>query len=270
MPAIINNIKFEPVNISVLKSMRMSYFYEIKLSQELFLEWQVKNGGQYYKIYNDKSEIGYFILSKDDILVEFYLVHDYIIKKEEVFSKILQDFNLKKVYCKTFDSILLICSQLFSRSSKIIGTIFRDYISTLNIELEPFMKVRIARETDIDKLLQYDSNLYETPEELKYMVHNKMVYMFEKESVLIGCGFLIRVLSDRKYYDIGMWVNPEFRNQGYASLIISHLKKLCFSHGYIPVCGCALENIASRKALERNGFISKHAIIEFEVSYHES
>lgn len=263
-------IQFEPVNIAVLKNMRMNYFYEIKLSQELFLEWGVQNGGQYYRIWiDDVHEAGYFILNKDGVLIEFYLAQEYLTRKEEVFSKALQTYSIRKVYCKTFDSILLICSQLFSRSAKVVFTVFRDYFNGANTESDSSIRIRLATEADISRLLSYDSGLYETPDELRYTVSNRMVYMFEKENSLIGCGYLIKILPDKNYYDIGMWVNPDFRSEGYAAMIISHLKKLCFSHGYIPVCGCRVDNVASRKTLEKTGFISKHAIIEFDVSYRQ-
>lgn len=271
MSITLSNLRFESVGIAALKNMRMSYFYEIKLSQELFLEWEVQNGGQYYKIFvNEHEIIGYFILNKDNVLVEFYLIQDYIIKKEEIFSIILHEHVVKKVYCKTFDSLLLICSHVFARTSKVIATVFRDYVSGILMELEGAIRVRVAREADINKLLQYgDSGLYETPEELKYTVSNKTVYLFEKDNKLIGCGYLIRVLPDKNFYDIGVWVNPDFRCQGYGTMIVSHLKKFCFSHGYSPVCGCSVENTISRKVLEKNGFISKYGILEFEVSYHQ-
>lgn len=263
-------IQFEPVDIIVLKNMRMNYFYEIKLSQELFLEWEVQNRGQYYRIcVDDVHEAGYFILNKDGVMLEFYLAQEYLTRKEEIFSKALQNYSIRKVYCKTFDSILLICSQSFSRSARIMSTIFRDYFNGASTESDSSIRIRLATEADISRLLSYDSGLYETPEELRYTVSNRMVYMFEKENSLIGCGYLIKILPDKNYYDIGMWVNPDFRNEGYAAMIISHLKKLCFSHGYIPVCGCRVDNVASRKTLEKTGFVSKHAIIEFDVSYRQ-
>ena len=59
-----------------------------------------------------------------------------------------------------------------------------------------------------------------------------------------GCGYLIRVLPDKEILDVGMWVNPVFRRQGYATLIISHLKETCLKAGYTPIAGCAADNIA--------------------------
>ena len=61
-----------------------------------------------------------------------------------------------------------------------------------------------------------------------------------------GCGYLIRVLPDKEILDVGMWVNPVFRRQGYATLIISHLKETCLKAGYTPIAGCAADNIVSK------------------------
>lgn len=157
------------------------------------------------------------------------------------------------------------CCHTFSKSSKLLGTLFRDYTHEISVQVDDSINIRLAQQRDIPHLLTYESDLYETVEELQYTVSGNMVYMFEKNEKLIGCGYLIKILLDKHYYDIGMWVNPDFRHCGYASMIISYLKNYCLSKNYIPVCGCASDNIASRKTLERNGFLSKYCLIEFTV-----
>jgi hypothetical protein len=32
-----------------------------------------------------------------------------------------------------------------------------------------------------------------------------------------------------------------------------------------PSCGCAIENIASQKTIEKSGFVSKHQMIHFKI-----
>lgn len=257
-------IEFKPTKIQNIKHLRISYFYEIKLSQELFVEWMIKES-ECFKIYKGSHELGYFIVDKQGILLEFYLVTEVLHKKEEIFNQIVKNYSIKKVYCKSFDSILLTCSHTFSTSNQVIGTLFRDYTKGISVDYENQFKVRLAKHSDIQFLLAYDSGLYESPEELRYTVSNNMLYMFEKENYLVGCGYLIKVLSDKNFYDIGVWTNPDFRKQGYGSMIISYLKRHCFSHNYTPVCGCDVNNIASRKTLEKNGFISKYCLIEFNL-----
>ncbi|MEN9918270.1 MAG: hypothetical protein RL662_706 [Bacteroidota bacterium] len=258
-------IEFKSSELQHIKHLRNSYFYEVKLAQELFIEWMVRDG-KYFRIYNNTQEVGYFIIDKENILLEFYLITDILYMKEAIFNKIIQDHIIKKVYCKSFDHILLTCSHLFATSSKVIGVVFRDYTKGINIDYENQFKVRLANKSDLPFLLSYDdTDLYQSPEELRYSVSNNMVFMFERENQFIGCGYLIKILSDKNYYDIGMWTNPELRRQGYASMIVSYLKRHCFSHNYTPVCGCSTDNKISRRTFEKNGFISKHCIIEFDI-----
>ena len=256
-------MQFKTTDLPELKVIRENYFKTIQLSQELFIEWIVTKG-KYYKIIQDREIIGYVIISEENILVEFHVIVEYVAKKEEIFLQVLNQFSIKKAYCKSFDSLLLTCCLTYSKSSGIIGTIFREYTNTTSCDWDNSLFVRIAEEKEIPFLLTFDSELYESPEELDYMVRNKMVYLFEKGEQLIGCGYLIKILPDKNFYDIGMWTNPDFREQGYATKIIAYLKKYCFQNNYIPVCGCAVDNIASRKVLERNGFISRHCIVEFD------
>lgn len=255
-------IQFSPIELSEIMYLRDEYLNEIKLSQELMLEWLI-NEGHCFIIQEDLEIIGYFIKADDDYLLEFYLKYKFLTRKEEVFQLILEQGFIKNAFCKSFDSVLLTCCHTFSKSNRIFGTIFRDYSPELNIEWDKDFQVRLATEEDISRLLKYESELYESPEELNFTVSNRMLHMFEKGGNLIGCGYLIHILPNRNFYDIGMWTNPEFRGQGYAKKIISYLKIHCLEYGYEPVCGCEVNNIASRKALEANGFVSKHCVLLF-------
>lgn len=257
-------IELKSTKIQEIKHLRISYFFEIKLSQELYLEWMIRDG-ECFKIFENSHEVGYFIINKGGVLLEFYLVTEILYKKEEIFKQIIEDYSVKKIYCKSFDNILLTCAHTVCTFSQVKGTLFRDYTKGICVEYENQFKVRLARHSDIQFLLAYDSDLYKSPEELRYTVANNMLYMFEKDNYLIGCGYLIKILSDKNFHDIGVWTNPDVRNQGYGAMIISYLKRHCFSHNYTPVCGCEVNNVASRKTLEKNGFISKYCLIEFNI-----
>ena len=256
-------IQFESVDLSTLNALREDYFEAIKLPQELFLEWIVAKG-KCFKIIQRGESIGYVIISEDDRLVEFHLTGSHATKKEAIFSLILNYFGLKSACCKSFDSLLLTCCLTHCKSSKVAGSIFRDYTDTAFCEWDSSLSVRIADGTEIPFLSTFDSELFGSLEELNYLVNNEMLYMFEQGERLVGCGYLIKVLPGKNVYDIGMWTNPDFRRQGYATKIIAYIKNHCLANKYIPICGCAVDNTASRKALERNGFISRHCLVEFD------
>lgn len=254
---------YQSTDLSDISYLREKYFEEIVYSQELMLEWMI-NEAQCFLILDDAFRIGYFIKNADGCLLEFYLSYNVLSRKEEIFRFILDEAKIEKAFCKSFDNVLLTCCHTFCKSSRIYGTIFRDYSSELDVELDNTLQTRLADENDIPALLVHKSGLYESPEELNFMIANRMIHLFEKESELIGCGYLSQILPDKNYYDIGMWVNPRYRSVGYAQKIISYLKIHCFEYGYIPVCGCHADNIASRKVLEKNGFVSKYCILEFD------
>ena len=256
-------IQFQTVDLSMLETLRADYFKNIKLPQELFLEWIVAKG-KYFKIVQGGESIGYVILSEDDMLVEFHVTGSHAAKKEEVFSLILNNFEIKNAYCKSFDALLLTCCLSFCKRSKVAGTLFRDYTATEFGNWDSSLSVRIADSDEIPFLSTFDSGLFESLEELHYLVNNKMLYEFEESRRLIGCGYLIKVLPGKNIYDIGVWTNPQFRRQGYAVKIIAYMKHLCLVNKYIPICGCAADNTASRKALEQNGFISRHCLVIFD------
>ena len=256
--------KFTPTDLESISNLRELYFTEIKYPQELMLEWMVADG-KYFKIIDIESEIGYFIKSEEDDLLEFYLTYSSLNNKEDIFREILTQQKINTVWCKTFDYILMTCAHTFCKSSKITGTIFRDYTPDLPVNIDSNFEIRTAQKSDIPLLKSHKSDLYESVDELYMMVDKQYILMFEKNNELYGCGFFIKILTDKNYYDIGMWVNPAYRNKGYAAQIISYLKKQCFNNGYIPVCGCAADNTASRKTLEKNGFTSKYSIITFKI-----
>jgi len=148
-----------------------------------------------------------------------------------------------------------------------MGFLFRDYCETEIIQ-DNELSIRHAIESDAPLLLQQKDELielYDTADQLDTFIKNKNVFLFFKYDSLLGCGTIIRAHENWDYNDIGVWVNSDYRKQGYGAQIISYLKEYCLNKNWKPTCGCAIENIASRKTLEKCGFVSKHKLIDFEI-----
>lgn len=255
--------EFKNVPLASLRDLRERYLASLRYPQELHCEWLVAKGACFV-IETDGERVGYFICSEEGQLVEFYLLDKMFARKEEIFGRMLEEFQIKSAFCKSFDDLFMTCCHTFCRSCKIGGILFRFFTDEIVMPLPDGVTVRKAKEIDIPLLLTHDSDLYESPEELNYTVSNRMILMYEKGGALVGCGYLIRVLPDKDIFDVGMWVNPAFRRQGYAVMIISHLKETCLKAGYMPVAGCAADNVASRRTLEQCGFMTKHCAVVFE------
>lgn len=57
------------------------------------------------------------------------------------------------------------------------------------------------------------------------------------------------------YSDLFMEVAPSHRGRGYGSYLVQELKRLCYERGKVPAARCNVENVASRKTLQRAGFL---------------
>lgn len=251
----------QPVKLSDIEALRIDYLKSLPVFQELYMEMLVEES-VCYQIEDTGIVFGYASVTKENILVEYYLKEEFIVRNSSIFNFILKELAITKVYCKSFDAVLLDSCLLSFKKFGVNGTLFRHYIPTPDF-YQNDMVVKTAEEADIPFLLEQKDGLYETPQELETFVNRRCVLMFFKNSSLIGCGYLIKIHPQWDYYDIGMWVNPDYRKQGYAIQIISYLKHLCILNGWKPICGCAFDNIASQKTLEKNGFYSKFKLLEF-------
>jgi RimJ/RimL family protein N-acetyltransferase len=255
-------IQFHKVILSDITHLRRFYLQSLAEFQELYIELMIEHSAIYNIMYNGNLA-GYVIISSNNILVEFYIIEKFVPFSSEIFSVIISELAVYTAYCKSFDFLLLTCCLLQSSSYTPIGTLFRNYFHTQDFHTTS-LNTRFATLNDYEFLLQQRDGLYETPDELDKFIRGGNIIMFFKNNVLVGCGYLIKIHTDWDYYDIGMWVNPDFRKQGFATQIISYLKHTCIENKWIPICGCAFENIASKKTLEKNGFISKHNLFEFK------
>src|SRR5262249_35674504 len=60
---------------------------------------------------------------------------------------------------------------------------------------------------------------------------------------------------NRPYGDIYMEVTKRFRRRGLGSYLVQELKRVCYEFGAVPCARCSPTNIASRRTLQRAGFV---------------
>jgi RimJ/RimL family protein N-acetyltransferase len=68
------------------------------------------------------------------------------------------------------------------------------------------------------------------------------------------------------YGDIYMEVAAPHRRRGYGSYLVQELKRLCYERGRVPAARCRVDNLASRRALERAGMLPCARIVRGRVA----
>jgi len=71
---------------------------------------------------------------------------------------------------------------------------------------------------------------------------------------------------NQPYGDIYMEIAEPFRRRGFGSYLVQKLKRVCYEQGNIPSVRCNPKNIASRKTLQKAGFVRCGQIVTGSVS----
>lgn len=95
-------------------------------------------------------------------------------------------------------------------------------------------------------------------------IKNENVFEFYKNEEFVGCGMVVRTHIDYKFCDLGVWVNPSKRGNAIGSQIILNMREFSVKNNLKPSCGCAIDNLASQKTIEKSGFVSKYKLINFK------
>jgi len=60
---------------------------------------------------------------------------------------------------------------------------------------------------------------------------------------------------NRPYGDIYMETSEPLRRRGLGAFLVQELKRVCYEGGYVPAARCNPDNVASRRTLQRAGFV---------------
>ncbi|PKN99455.1 MAG: hypothetical protein CVU42_08130 [Chloroflexi bacterium HGW-Chloroflexi-4] len=257
------NVKFEQCSsLEDIADLRNQYLDRLIEPQELFLELIIVKAS-IYLIYNNEEQIGYFLTNNESVLIEYFIIQKYVFLAESIFTSIIKDLPINKVLCKSFDHLLLSSCVGLQKKTRVVGILFREYHPNNNKDHHPEITVRQAVIDDEKHVIEVNEEVFDHDYEVLEYINKKQLLIFEKEGTPIGFGIFSRVIEGRPDFDIGMLVEKEYRGQGIGQFIISTLADHCIKNGWRPVAGCAVENTASRRTLEKAGFTAGYRMLEF-------
>lgn len=149
--------------------------------------------------------------------------------------------------------------------------LFRDH---KHIELPSSMSNSIFKKADKQELddivLFYKKNTEGAGEWIEGFLHKRLnreeLFVLYDQQTLIATGEYIPSQKQQPYADLGMVVDQAYRGRGLGSFMLTQLKRYCYETGYKPICSCEANNYASKKAIEKAGFISEQRIVKIQFS----
>jgi GNAT superfamily N-acetyltransferase len=260
------SLVLSPVSLAELESERHSHFSRLREGPELYIELLLRAGTAYLVTWKGQPA-GYCLSSSDGMLAELEIARAFWVDRTALFAALVQQSGLRGARCFSFDSLLLTLCVEQAWPVRVEGALFRDlHDESGPVPSDTFegLGLRPAVLDDMPFILEHREGVFESPEEVHEWVERGYVSVLERAATMLGVGLLTPVWSTRSEHDVGVMVHPDHRHRGYASYILRRLKRRCLDSGMRPTAGCALENVASARALTRAGFMSQHSLLAFQ------
>jgi GNAT superfamily N-acetyltransferase len=158
---------------------------------------------------------------------EYYLAPPHRLRAFDCFEKFLAASQATAMEIQTNDHLLAIMLHTWARNIACEKIVFTDQLTT-DYTLNDAV-LRLRGEADRDWVVEMDRTL---------VANGGILYHY-----------------NRPYGDIYMEVAESHRRRGIGCYLVQELKRICYEGGSVPCARCNPDNVASRKTLQKAGFV---------------
>jgi len=180
---------------------------------------------------------------------EFYTFPAYRAAALPLFRRLLEVSGANRIRTQTNDRVLLMLLYDCATNITSEAILFEDALTTHL----PCPAGVLRRVTDADRE-RIEANRLDAD------AH----WMVENEGVPMATGGVLCHYNP-PYGDLYMAVHEAHRRQGYGSYLVQELKRIAYEMGKTPAARCNVENIASRRTLQKAGMLPCGRILLGEV-----
>ena len=225
----------------------------------------------FWDIQDRARRAGYFCLGSDNELLRFHLVEDYQARAGEIFRWVVSTYGIRQAVTSTIEPPYFSLCLDAQVSVALHSYLFRDHT-----RIEPPSGLsasvfRNAEKSELDEITRfYRANTEGSGKWIEAFVNKRLdrqeLFGMYDRGALAATGECIPSQTQPPYADVGMVVAHAYRGRGLGSSMLMRLKKYCYAAGWRPICSCAADNRASKKAIEKAGFISEHRMVTMTFS----
>jgi GNAT superfamily N-acetyltransferase len=172
-------------------------------------------------------------------LYEFYVAHAHRTRAFDLFASLLAVCGAQVIETQTNARMLSVMLHTFTRNVRAEAILFEDAFQTsYRPEGAAF---RAAALDDVDELRRLD-------------LDDGAGWVVTMNGEIAGAGGVLYHYN-RPYGDVYMKIGEQFRRKGLGAYLVQELKAVCRTHGSVPAARCNVQNLASRRTLQKSGFV---------------
>ena len=211
---------------------------------------------QEYALFAGSVAVGYGSIAiagpwkEKPTVYEWYVVPQYRSRMFDLFSVLLTASGAATIETQSNDTLLTVMLHTFTQTVISESILFHDKLTTAHSPSGAI--VRRTTADDAARLLAHE-------------LDSDADWVVEAEHKVVAAGGVL-FHYNRPYGDIYMKVAEPFRRRGFGSYLVQELKRICYEQGNVPAARCNTTNIASRKTLQKAGFVPCGHILSGQVS----
>jgi len=221
----------------------------------------------FWEIQDHESHAGHFCLDINNGLLRFHLVEKYQAQAQDIFHWIISAYGIQYAMTSTIEPLYFSVCLNIQKSITPQLYLFRDH---RDVEFPTDLScstLRKAEQRDLDGVEHfYRKNTEGAGEWIEAFLRKRLdreeLFVWYHQQTLVATGECTPSQSQSPYADLGMVVDRSYRGKGLGSATLLLLKKYCYKRGWKPICSCAVDNHASKKAIEKAGFLSEQRIVK--------
>ena len=240
-----------------------------KLTAPIDAMWELLYiaSSQQYLICFEDSAIGYFCVNENNSLIQIFLEESHSGKMNQIIEELIETKLIKSASLSSNEPIAFNTCLFFTKSTQ-TNTFCFQHINQIQ-ELNSDIKLEEAKTKDIPQIKSFfeeQIGMIDTFGYTENLVARKELFVYRNGEVIIATSECRQSDTQLDYADIGIIVNKEFQGRGIATQIMQIQANNVLRAGRKPICSTTLDNIASRKAIERAGFYCTNII--FDMNFH--
>lgn len=221
---------------------------------------------QHYLIDNDSYTIGYCCIDDEKILRQIFLIDDFNYQMSNTIKTLIEKELITTASLSSNEPISFNACLFHSNSVK-TNTFCFEY-SNRPVGNEPEMNVKCVTQEDISDVKAFFKNQIGFDDTFGYtenLVQRKELYLVKEDDTIIATSECRMSDSQKEIADVGIIVNKKFQGKGIATQILKQQAQRAQKVNRKPICSTTLDNIASKRAIEKAGFYCSNII--FDISF---
>jgi GNAT superfamily N-acetyltransferase len=196
-----------------------------------------------YKLFSAGMAVGYGSVAVGGpwkgtpTVYEFYVVPHQRLRLFELFRALLEASRAVSIVVQSNSVLATTMLHTFAGSVTSESVLFHDKVSTSHRPLGATFREPTPGE------------IQDVPRD-----HLRWHGVVEVEGQVAASGGIL-FHYNRPYGDIYMETTEPFRRRGLGSFLVQELKRVCYEGGHVPAARCNPDNVASRRTLQRAGFV---------------